>query len=537
VRRAALSLALIAAGAAMFTAAAWPRGVVKSGGIFRAGTTGASVQLDPQLGYVTTAWWLEYATAAKLFDFPDRPGAGGNMLVPEVASGFSVSRDGRTWTFAIRRGFRFSDGSPVTATSFAHAIDRAANHDLSSPAAAFIIDANGTNIVGAKAVHAGRGTHVRGVVAHGNRLAIRLTKPDAGLLLKLTMPFFQATSARLPLTREVAGAYPSAGPYYVSSNRPDVLTELRRNPYYGGKLPRHLRGVEVSWNLNEADAYHHVLANELDEGPLPTAEVAGVARRFGVNRSRFWSKPTPCVGWILLNSAEGIFRSNLHLRQAVAWAVDRTDYAAQAGAYAASPWTRLFPPGFPGLRRASRPYAATARIAKARRLARGHFRNRKIVLAYLSNSSANTAEAEVARRALVRLGFKSSDITLKGFSGASFVFPPRHGWDLATNSGWCADYPDPEQFFTPLLGDGFSLQRLIVSSRYRKKIAAASRLAGNARLRAFGRLEQDIEENLVPVVPMRTYNSWSLFSNRVDPRSLSYQTVYSAWSIPALALK
>jgi hypothetical protein len=82
VRRAALSLALIAAGAAMFTAAAWPRGVVKSGGIFRAGTTGASVQLDPQLGYVTTAWWLEYATAAKLFDFPDRPGAGGTCSSP-----------------------------------------------------------------------------------------------------------------------------------------------------------------------------------------------------------------------------------------------------------------------------------------------------------------------------------------------------------------------------------------------------------------------------------------------------------------------
>jgi hypothetical protein len=81
------------------------------------------------------------------------------------------------------------------------------------------------------------------------------------------------------------------------------------------------------------------------------------------------------------------------------------------------------------------------------------------------------------------------------------------------------------------------LQRLIVSSPYRKKIAAASRLAGNARLRAFGRLEQDIDENLVPVVPTRTYNSWSLFSNRVDPRSLSYQTAYSAWSIPALALK
>jgi ABC-type oligopeptide transport system substrate-binding subunit len=266
VRRLALSLALMAAGAALLASAARTGGTKNVGGVFRVGETGASVQIDPQLAYLSTAWWLEYATAAKLFDFPDRPGAGGNRLVPEVASGFSVSRDGRTWTFEIRSGRRFSDGSPVTAKSFAYAIDRAANHDLSSPAAAFITDANGTDIVGARAVHAGHATHVRGVAAHGNRLTIRLAKPDAGFLMKLTMPFFQATSAQLPLTREVASAYPSAGPYHFSGQRPNVLTELRRNPYYGGKRPRHLRGVEVRWNLKEMDAYQQVLANGLDEG-------------------------------------------------------------------------------------------------------------------------------------------------------------------------------------------------------------------------------------------------------------------------------
>jgi peptide/nickel transport system substrate-binding protein len=539
VRRLALAVTLIAAGAAMSAAVAWPGGAGRNGGVFRYGTPGTSVQIDPQVAYVTTAWWLEYATAAKLFNWPDRtpPGAAA-MLVPEAAASFSISNHGKTYAFTIRKGFRFSDGAPVTAKSFAYAIDRVANHDLSSPGAAFITDPAGTDIVGARAVNRGRALHVRGVTAKGDRLVIRLTRPDPSFLIKLTMPFFQATSTKLPLSHEVVAGYPSAGPYYVAGHHPDVLTSLRRNPYYGGKRPRHLRGVDVHWGVSEADGYRQVLANELDEGPWPAAEAAALGRQFGVNRSRFWAKPVPCVGWILLNTAKGVFRNNVRLRQAVSWAVDRRAYAAQSGPYAGSPWARLFPPSFPGLLRASpAPYSATPQIAKARRLARGHFGSGKVVLAYLANSPVNIAQGELARHALVALGFDQSNITMKSFSGSYFEYPPRHGWDLATSNGWCAGSPDPRDFFVPLLGNGFGLPPLIVSPTYREKIATAAKLVGNARLRAFGRLELEIDRNLVPVVPMRTYNNRYFFSNRVDPRSLSYSGVYSDWSIPALALK
>ena len=110
---------------------------VKQGGIFRVGTTGASVQIDPQLSYVTTGWWLEYATAAKLYNYPDRPGQAGGLLRPEVASDFRVSGSGMTYTFTIKKGFRFSDGTPVTARSFVYAIKRAENPNLNAPAAAY----------------------------------------------------------------------------------------------------------------------------------------------------------------------------------------------------------------------------------------------------------------------------------------------------------------------------------------------------------------------------------------------------------------
>src|SRR5512144_788489 len=265
-----VSLGALALGAAMLGTAQLASASFgfRQGGIFRYGVPGASVQIDPQLAYVSTAWWLEYATAAKLVNYPDRPGAAGTRLVPEVASRYTVSRDGLTWTFFIRKGFRFSDGLPVTAASFRYAVDRVANHDLGSPGASFITDSKGTNIVGAGEVNAGRARHVRGVVVRGNRLIIHLTRPDATFLTKLAMPFFQAAAARLPLSREVTGGYPSAGPYFFSRNQPNAVTELRRNPYYRGARSPNLRGVDVRWNLNEEAAYQQVLTGQLDEGPL-----------------------------------------------------------------------------------------------------------------------------------------------------------------------------------------------------------------------------------------------------------------------------
>src|SRR5689334_21946944 len=122
-RRVWPSLVMLATGVALMVGAQLAGAAPsRSGGIFVAGTTGASVQVDPQLAYITTAWWLEYATAAKLYNYPDKRGSAGLLLQPEVASSFKVSNGGKRYTFVIRKGFRFSDGAPVTAWSFKYAI-------------------------------------------------------------------------------------------------------------------------------------------------------------------------------------------------------------------------------------------------------------------------------------------------------------------------------------------------------------------------------------------------------------------------------
>jgi ABC-type oligopeptide transport system substrate-binding subunit len=157
------------------------------------------------------------------------------------------------------------------------------------------------------------------------------------------------------------------------------------------------------------------------------------------------------------------------------------------------------------------------------------------VVLYRYNSTANQLQAEVVRRGLVQLGFKPENIEMKRYyceiGGCGFP------GDLAVNWGWCADYPDPYAFLIPFFDTYPDIHPAIDSSKYLRRINAAKKLVGNARLRALGKLDIEMMDNLAPIAPMRTYNNRYFFSNRVNPRSLVYQGVYSDWSIPALALK
>ena len=180
------------------------------GGTFKIGTTGASVQLDPGLAYITTAWELEYMTCAKLINYPDTPWDDheATRLRPEIAAAMPIiSGDRRTYTFQIRNDFAFSppETSVVTAESMKYTIERALSPTLVSPAYQFF-----TNIEGAAEYHSGHAQHISGVTAQGDTLTITLIHPQGEFLSLLGMPFFCAVPTTLPPVEQL-GPIPSAG--------------------------------------------------------------------------------------------------------------------------------------------------------------------------------------------------------------------------------------------------------------------------------------------------------------------------------------
>jgi YVTN family beta-propeller protein len=130
--------------------------------------------IDPALAYDPVAWSVLYATCVKLFNYPDKSGPAGAQLAPEAAESMPApSAGGRTYTFTIRTGFRFSPPSnePVTAQTFKDTIERALNPKMH---AAETLVSYFTDIVGTGAYLSGRTRHISGVAAHANTLRIRL---------------------------------------------------------------------------------------------------------------------------------------------------------------------------------------------------------------------------------------------------------------------------------------------------------------------------------------------------------------------------
>jgi YVTN family beta-propeller protein len=161
---------------------------------------------DPALmvGYGPQAAQLEFATCAKLLNYPDLAGPRGSRLVPEVAAAMPrVSADGRTYTFIVRRSFRFSPPSNelVTARAFARAIERFLSPTLQpqDDLAVFLSD-----IVGYDAYRSRRTAHLAGVSATSRTLTIRLAHPDPSLPTRMAMPYLCAVPPDTPIR---AGAW------------------------------------------------------------------------------------------------------------------------------------------------------------------------------------------------------------------------------------------------------------------------------------------------------------------------------------------
>ena len=139
---------------------------------------------------------FHYATCAKLFNYPDASGAAGSGSCPRSRpAGPTVTDGGRTYTFRIRPGYRFSPPSnePVTAESFRHEIERVLSPRLNPGPWAL---AEFSDVVGAAAYNAGKASHISGVSVRGDALVIRLAKPAPDLPARLARPAFCAVPAR-----------------------------------------------------------------------------------------------------------------------------------------------------------------------------------------------------------------------------------------------------------------------------------------------------------------------------------------------------
>ena len=521
-RRAQVSLVALACGLGLLAASAVPSRAsvaAKSGGTFNISLTpGVTDSLDPALSYTAPGWALLSATCAGLMRYPSKPPPAGLRIAPEVAA-FPprVSSDGKTYTFTLRKNFRFSDGKPVRADAFARAISRMLIPGMKSPGAEYAKD-----IVGAEAVTAGTRTVPAGVTARGTRLVIKFTRPSPDFPLRTTMPFFCAVPPGLPADPEGRAVFAAAGPYVVSEFIRGRRAVLRRNPFYRGGRPHHVDRFIVDM---QAASFGQVLdqieRNQADWGWVPSPfyndPARGLARKYG--GSRYFLAPGWALGGYLLNSHRPLFKNNPSLRRAVNFAVDRTALLRGRAGRAAD---QLVPPGIPGFRDAAIYPLERPDVRKARALAFGHLRGRTAVL-YAIDVPNERARAQVLVNNLEKIGLK---VDVKTFPPPAYfdqIDNPKAAFDIASLD-WLPDYIDPYQY-TNLLIDGRhhggrSLTRFD-SPRYNRLLRRAARLRGQARYQAYADLDLRLSRDAAPFLIVGYWSEPTFVSNRVGCLDLS----------------
>jgi len=146
----------------------------------------------PATTFSALGWEVEFSTCASLLRYPDQPSPAGWNLEPEVAAAMPiVSADGRTYTFTIRPGYRFSPPSnqPLTAETFRHSIERALSPKLAGyyPPRTWGSYVMG-DIRGEQAFIAGRSAHIARLQARGDTLTVQLVRYSPDFMERLTMP-------------------------------------------------------------------------------------------------------------------------------------------------------------------------------------------------------------------------------------------------------------------------------------------------------------------------------------------------------------
>src|SRR5919201_4240511 len=215
--------------------------------------------LDPALAQTADAWELEYATCAKLLNSPPRSGYRGTRLMPEVATSLpAVSADRLTYTFHVRTGWRFSDGSPVTAASFGRALERAQSPELVSPAFNYLREVAGWRV-------------------QGRTLTIHLRRVAPDFVQRLALPYFCAVPASAPTVQ--SDDLPSAGPFYVARYTRGRSLLLKRNPYYRGPRRAHVQAIVYRFGAFPSQIRLQLERGEADYGVVPPQECAGLIEK------------------------------------------------------------------------------------------------------------------------------------------------------------------------------------------------------------------------------------------------------------------
>ena len=492
--------------------------------------------LDPAIGYDWQNWSMIKSIFDGLMDYV--PGT--TDLRPGLAESFDLSEDGKTYTFHLRKGVKFHNGREMTADDVKYSLDRVVNPATLSPGAGFF-----ASIKGYEEETAGSAEDLAGVtVLDPLTVKIELTRPDATFLHVMAINF-----AHVVPKEEVEkwgadfGKHPvGTGSYKLAEWTIGQRLVFEKNSDNWRKGVPYLDKITFEVGQEPIVALLRLQKGEVDipgDG-IPPAKFQEVMSNSDEAKHVVQGGQLQ-TGYITMSVLTPPF-DKVEVRRAVNMAISK-DRIVQIINGRAVPANQPLPPSMPGYTKDYKGYAYDPEKAR-QMLADAGFPDGFETELYAMNTDPNPRIAQAIQQDLAAIGIKAS---IKSLAQANVIEAGGNGSAPMIWSGgmaWIADFPDPSNFYGPILGcagadaGGWNWAKYC-NKALDEKAAQADAMADPAkkddRLKLWSDIFMQVMED-APWVPVFNEQRYTMKSDRmggaddlyVDPVSIpiNYDYVY-----------
>ncbi|MGO6854776.1 ABC transporter substrate-binding protein [Rhizobium beringeri] len=492
--------------------------------------------LDPAIGYDWVNWSMIKSLYSRLMDYaPGTPNP-----VPSLAESFTVSPDGMTYTFKLHKGVKFSNGREVVASDVKYSIERAVDPKTQGPGAGFF-----GAIKGFEDETGGKTTTLSGIETPDDSTVIfNLSRPDATFLHVLAINF--ASVVPKEAVEAAAGDFGKkpvgSGTFILKDWTIGQQLVFERNKDYFVKGVPYIDSFKVEVGQEPLVALLRLQKGEVDiagDG-IPPAKFLEI-KNSADGAQMIVDGEQLHTGYITLNTKVKPF-DNVKVRQALNMAINK-DRITRILNGRATPANQPLPPLMPGYDKAFTGYAYDVAKAKALLAEAGYPDGFETVL-YSTNTDPQPRIAQAIQQDLAAVGVKAevralAQANVISAGGTEGEAPMIWSGGMA----WIADFPDPSNFYGPILGCAGAVPggwnwSWYCNADLDKRAVAADSMSDPAkaaeRTAAWGKIFTDIMADApwVPVINERRVVAKSLRMGGadniyIDPtRVINYDAIY-----------
>ncbi|HTF08789.1 MAG TPA: ABC transporter substrate-binding protein [Asanoa sp.] len=457
----------------------------KKGGTMKFAISSDWDSVDPGDTYYGLSWNLARLYTRSLTMFKVGPGKTSSELTGDLAEGLGVPSDGgKTWTYKLRTGLKYEDGTPITSKDVEYGVSRSLEKGTLVNGPTYFNDF--LDLKGYKGPYSSKGQDNPAIDTPDDQtIVFHLNKPFGGFDYFAQIP----ATAPVPAAKDTGAKYKehviSSGPYKFESYDAGKGFKLVRNDQWDQATDPNRKalpdGYDVTIGANADDIDNQIIDGSLDVDIAGTGvQPAALSRVLGdpTLKARSDNPLSARLNYTSINPNVAPL-NNIECRKAVEYAADRTTYQTAYGGPEAGGEiaTGLLPPQIPGFQKldvwsAGADNKGDLDKAKAALQACGQPNGFATNIAYRAERPKEKATAEALQQSLDKVGIK---LTLKPFPTGDYfaLYAGKPSYRNENNLGlmlnsWAADW-----------NDGFGFLSQITDGRVIRDTGGSSNLSVN----------------------------------------------------------